>query len=332
MRTPIQLKNDVVTRITSSGKEWLKALDRVDSRPISVWHYTSLRSFESIIRTKKIRATNISFLNDSQEYHLYKQMVLDTIIEFKVKAKGRIATEIDEFVRLYPQHPSTTFPQHFVACFSEAEESSAQWIAYGGGEGGVAIQFDVARMTAQMHRPGFSFFPVIYSATAQKKVLYPIFEWAIQELSKLELEYNNKLNDSDYGYWFGAFHYALDSLAPYFKDQAFCDEREWRFVCRDQKLSDVEFVARESFFSYYTDIDLSEEVKNSKTDEELKRLAIYNKDKFSAPSEVLPITGVVVGPGRMASETRQAIELFLIKNGYAGVPVTLSRVPYRIAR
>jgi hypothetical protein len=50
----------------------------------------------------------------------------------------------------------------------------------------------------------------------------------------------------------------------------------------------------------------------------------------SGTAKLLPLTRVYVGPGPNQRVSQVSVGDLLLKHGYAGVPIELSKVPYRV--
>src|SRR5262249_32104877 len=106
----------------------------------------------------------------------------------------------------------------------------------------------------------------------------------------------------------------LSAWAVRCKHPSFSEEREWRIVTfggsgatqRYEELSAIEFrVSNELLVPYVRLIPRS--------------------------GERLPIVGVICGPGKSHQQlVRKSVEILLEKNGYSGVPVTVSDTPARL--
>jgi hypothetical protein len=110
-----------------------------NEQPKTLYHYTSIDSFKSIMNERKIRATRYDQLNDTSEIQIGIQRLLETIENLQVaeadgEYKGLLLAGIQSFLRSSPL-------EIYVLSFSAAADSLGQWRAYSP-NGGVAIGFD----------------------------------------------------------------------------------------------------------------------------------------------------------------------------------------------
>lgn len=98
---------------------------------------------------------------------------------------------------------------------------------------------------------------------------------------------------------------AICRLLPQFKHFGFREEREWRFVVQMEAAPDsLQFRVRGSV------------------------LVPYLKIGPGGPG-ILPITRLIVGPGKNQEVTERSLRLLLAQHGYGAVKVESSRVPFR---
>jgi hypothetical protein len=116
------------------------AFNPVPSGPL--YHYTSGNGLIEIIKSGELWSTQVACLNDSSEM-LYPIELLRTKV--KEKRAARITSEVEfllERIDVGLTELQMNTEGRFLACFSEDGDDLSQWRAYGGGEGGYAIQFD----------------------------------------------------------------------------------------------------------------------------------------------------------------------------------------------
>jgi hypothetical protein len=107
-----------------------------------LYHYTAGSGLIEIIKSGELWSTRAACLNDSSEMlypiELLRRKVRERLESSVTREIGFLLKELD--ARLIEPTMGTRGP--FVACFSEDGDDLSQWRAYGGGEGGYAIQFD----------------------------------------------------------------------------------------------------------------------------------------------------------------------------------------------
>jgi hypothetical protein len=107
-----------------------------------LYHYTTGNGLIEIIKSGELWATQVACLNDSSEL-LYPIELLQSKI--CTKSKSPISLEERFLLKQIQDGLSAATIDtegRFLACFSEDGDDLSQWRAYGGGEGGYAIEFD----------------------------------------------------------------------------------------------------------------------------------------------------------------------------------------------
>lgn len=126
------------------------AFNPVPTSPL--YHYTTGNGLIEIIKSGELWSTQVACLNDSSEL-LYPIEFLRTKVREKLKSS--IATEVEFLLKNIDAgltEPKIATEGRFIACFSEDGDDLSQWRAYGGGEGGYAIEFD-AQYLRQLPEP-----------------------------------------------------------------------------------------------------------------------------------------------------------------------------------
>ena len=104
--------------------------------PHTLYHYTSLEALVSIVRSKRLRASSIRFLNDTSELQRFTKDVV-AILHQRIPSLGNVS-EINDLI---VQTKSLLKHSFFVASFSEKSDLLSQWRAYCPSGLGVSIGF-----------------------------------------------------------------------------------------------------------------------------------------------------------------------------------------------
>lgn len=105
----------------------------------SVFHYTSTEVFDKIIEKATFRASNVFYLNDSQEYKNGIE-TLKAMIK-KQHEQGLVFDSLEKIVNNISSSDGKSFPGLYTISFSKEPDSLHQWITYAK-ESGVAIELD----------------------------------------------------------------------------------------------------------------------------------------------------------------------------------------------
>ena len=124
-----------------------------DNRPLGtpLYHYTSLEAMERILRSKKMRASHIAFMNDGSELEYGLEIFKRFLKEKMGRAEGRennlaaaLLVNVDTLL--------TAYAPVFVLCFSEAPNLLSQWQAYTPLGRGVSIGFNHIAVVGRAQR------------------------------------------------------------------------------------------------------------------------------------------------------------------------------------
>ena len=207
-----------------------------------LWHYTSMDSFDKIVCNHSIRLSPIDRMNDYQE----GRWLWSSMFEKHLKRN----TDKWFFDRARMDDPPD---RRLVYSFSlsAANDRLSQWRAYADSAHGIAIGFELGDLMKRLKPwPDWSVLnspdpattqilvPVQYDEGVQQKVIDELFA----VVSELNADYIALCTNTPPGPHFNRtvgmtfalrsapFYTALQFLEPLFKNPAFCEEKEWRFI------------------------------------------------------------------------------------------------------
>jgi hypothetical protein len=193
-----------------------------------IWHYTTFDAYESITKTGVLRASQIQYLNDEQEFR-HARDVIEGEVFGRLRALGhKVKSDDARSVRsVYDQ------PQHIakcVVCFSHSRDQLSQWRGYGAGVPALAIGFDRKKLdeTARALEHGWKLEECIYSADEKRIAVTPIVEaiatnWPAMTLDGTERR--DAIRQAVFTKWDEYLH-----LAPRLKHAGFQEEKELRLI------------------------------------------------------------------------------------------------------
>ena len=129
--------------------KWLGERVNIDlsQAPEDLWHYTDAYGLQGILQGEKLWATNVRFLNDSQEVWHGVNLALGALSDL---ANSLTKPETKRFLTGLSDPEKAIIPKFlrdsldaFVVCFCENGDLLSQWRAYAGSDsaGGYAIGF-----------------------------------------------------------------------------------------------------------------------------------------------------------------------------------------------
>ncbi|EIY5121373.1 DUF2971 domain-containing protein [Klebsiella quasipneumoniae] len=272
---------------------------------MSIFHYTDLNGLKGIIEGNSLWATNIHFLNDKNEYvHGYRCFrntieYLDDVIN-GVPIKKLLIQAMNNHVHTHNNLEDFKSNNVYSISFCRGNDQLSQWRGYASLQG-VCIEFDEDALIQGIDSDGLSFLHNDVMYTNESSTVEVTDK--INKLFETISQSTTGLDDSFLSYM--RINYLIESNIPFFKNLGFSEEKEFRFVFSPSFMfSEVNFRVGAYGLIPFLDIKMKE---NSK----------------------LPIKKIIIGPSKDRELLEMGINLFLQKNGYAGIPVDFSSVPYR---
>jgi hypothetical protein len=273
-------------------------LGRTPTAP-DLFHYTTASGLMGIVQSKHLWATHIRFLNDSREFRHAIELAQESIREL-ADAERDIGRH-QGLIRL-EQGIAGAGINICVASLTERGDDLGQWRGYG--KGGYALGLSFEHLAARAAEEQWLFGPCLYQRDEQKQImkclLLEVLDLHLAEPEDSEIE---ELRGLHPGYPVALY---LNRYAPFFKDVAFADEREWRLVSRPLSYVGMQMRPGMSTLIPYATFSL---VTNA--------------------ADSLPLKSVRVGPTPDAGLSRQGVEALLIGNRIRECVVESSTIPYR---
>jgi len=277
--------------------------------PETLYHYTTQGGLLGLMKSRKIWATNILFLNDSKEFNHTIQLALE-LLRCDETVIGQDLYKTVEHLFSEPQAPDV-----YVTSLTSMRDQLSQWRAYCPKLGGFNIGFETEKLQQVAGSQGVALVPCNYDLEEQKRIIRHSINITCDTFNqKADTNYNSVGEfDIDSFLKLGGntrLNYGLQLLliAPLFKHPKFIEENEFRFFFYPQKghLKDVCFREGASTIVPYVEIDLAMKA-----------------------TDPIPVTEIVVGPTPNQELSRKSIEKLLERNGIQACHVTLSEIPYR---
>jgi hypothetical protein len=279
--------------------------------PSELWHYTNAEGLIGIVQTGQIWSTQVACVNDTLEQRYFGNLVHESV-------KVRRAQNTDETLSILLRVADEALADrdfssagHFVTCFSEVEDDLGQWRGYGGGECGYAIALrSDGILEALKRRPSALLLPMNYQPIVHAHLVDDVVRMA-------EIYFRAGLSraPNDVETWtrqfLSSFALELDIFACVIKHPKFSGEVERRITTLLQTGEHNELIFRQkrTLLARHLPLDLT--------------LTADGKRR-------LPITRILIGPGPSQQVSKISVGDLLLKFGYGGIPVELSKVPYRV--
>ncbi|WP_296769191.1 DUF2971 domain-containing protein [Thiobacillus sp.] len=165
-------------------------------------------------------------MNDSKEFAHAIELAGSAIRRRRVaQSDDRYSAFCDALIEHLERITGMAF---YVACFSQVEDSLSQWRGYCPTGFGYSIGFDGERLREIVTPQGFSLQQCIYSRREQDEA---VDHWVASTLANLTSSCPSTEEPRSFSEKMaGVFLSEFVKFAPYMKDKAFSDEREWRLV------------------------------------------------------------------------------------------------------
>ena len=313
-------------RLCSNGKYYFpNELDSTDM-PELIYHYTTYKGFESIVSEQRLRLTGNTCLNDPAEYQYAKDITVKRL-EDKWLRENHNNIVITKMIELLNQ-PNAEYPEQFILSFSEKCDDLNQWRCYGDNGFGICFGYRSPAPRENYYR---NFHKLLYDESDQINWI----DFIVEEILKLKLEIPPQRPRV-----VSPFNLDVMQLSGIIlfcmKHHAYKDESEWRFMTDaggKSVFSQECFAHKDKYEVKIYDGGLLQKSKNPQWDIKSTLAPKYKyyfkpaREKFvDNESELLPINEVWLGPCSEIEE-KDVIEL-LSKNGYAGIDVKKSKIPY----
>jgi hypothetical protein len=323
--------------------------------PEKLWHYTSVQGFQGIIGSGNIYATDVRFLNDSEEF-IHARKVADDLVRetpelgdlyFPLRNTLEWALELifgSDFL-----DPNSA--QIFVASFSDSEDDLSQWRGYSHGTYGISIAFDL-----RMFRPpaesdsAVTLAPCVYDDDEKKNLIRRALQYFVKESQikwtdviqeflrkhrsgETKPELDQIMNLTNAAFSGQEYQTQLKTglvearkriirLAGLLKHRAFHHEKEWRLVLPISPNKDKTNLAHPMRFRS-TNGSLIPHIEFP------LGVTTIPQSTGASPTFVLPINDVLLGPGT-SDGAKSAAQAFLESRSVKLIP-RHSDVPYRQA-
>ena len=162
-----------VERLLQTTDSLLQATDSNRPVPPVLYHYTDAQGLYGIAQTKELWATNVSYLNDSQEVHYGHGLAREFIKRFA--PDSRIYNILRRGLGYFASMADPANVDNYVISFCSEPDLLSQWRAYGNNGTGYAIGFstpelmELTRYTGGSH--SLSLFPLVYEKQLQLQLL-----------------------------------------------------------------------------------------------------------------------------------------------------------------
>lgn len=280
----------------------------MDAGAKKLYYYTRTKTMYSILSSGMFWATNILYMNDSEEYVNGLQEIRDILTRYRNLA-FRDAKAVDRLIHVQDPHI-------FTISFCTNQDLLSQWCVYAR-ESGVNLELDLSLLEIDTAKPG-EFFCTRDSKDADEiKVVAPLKpviyftrnamleKISAEQVRKRAAEIVDRLKALGIQDGKDGAEEKISELAAQIKRFEFSAEQEWRLLFNMTEYARE--YDRSPFFYREQDNILKPFIK----------VAVSKKDKATGTRPVpWPVTAVTVGPGYNQDQVFQSLRYFLNFGNY----------------
>lgn len=268
---------------------------------MKIYHYTDLNGLKGIIENNSLWATNLYFLNDSQELLHGMECIKESLPHLADELGERYISLINNAMNNFDLKLSKRI---YNISFCLEPELLSQWRGYASTQG-VCLEFNSDDLIWALdfgdseQQAG----KVIYTEVG---ATFDAKNEAIAFFKKLESVDDNKKRKL-----YEPVHAAnfASRVTPFFKHYSFREEKEFRIaIYKFNHLNEIKFRVNKNGLIPYMEV---------------------NTDKNGVYGGRLPLDKVTIGPSPNADFMQSGIRLLLDANGYRKTEIAQSTTPYR---
>jgi len=207
-------------------------------KDIKLYHYTSGDALLEIIKTRKLWASHISFLNDSNEFKLAFEKI-------RCKSKMELHSNIAKLLDGDEEKEDV-----YVFSLTEKRDNLNMWIKYTDMSPGFCLEFDEEKLKIEFSKENMNLISVFYKEEEHNELLKEI-----RNEVKNEIDIDSDTDSDKYNYYSNLYEKMI-KIAPFIKHNSFEDEEEWRIVIRTKR-ENVNIRKCGMVFKPYYELDIS---------------------------------------------------------------------------
>ncbi len=298
--------------------------------PDTIFHYTTAEGLLGIVKSNRLWASDLLYMNDSTEVEYGRQMIIDVAAAVAGEAKCSMAQMLCKSIDtvLYPV--GLVSGGFYAACFCEEGDLLSQWRGYSGGVGGYALGFrvrDLVMVRASTPERRFVLRPVVYDPSQQRDLIRTFLLEVDAALSEL-LDGEMAEREQDvHGIAYATIQRQMLECMLTMKNPAFKEEREWRLIHHRPGFgmgpeATVDYRPTRSFIVPYVALDITpmgpEVFEHVPAD---VRATVLNHNR-------VPLSTVIVGPTAHPQAAAAAVSTML-RDRHFNAEVVNSKIPIR---
>lgn len=248
----------------------LNNIPDVDANSV-IYHYTSPEGLKGITENECLWATDINYLNDSSELRYIHQITKSIVKSKKDVWNARFCDSVlnycEQMNKRYDMSNRLLFAHKkdvYVISFCLEQDNLSMWKCYTktSNSMGYNIGFCKDQLVDISNAVNITYGKVIYDEYAHKQILN-------KALESFEALYAKQNSDFARAQVMQMVRATLDNLGVFLKHPAFCDEKEFRIILRDNVRIDkggiyeIKYRIKDGVFIPYTEFHFERKVVKS---------------------------------------------------------------------
>lgn len=229
---------------------------------ITLYHYTSIDSLVGIAEANKVWASNVYYLNDSEEI-VYACNLLEEVLGTRLLTDIEDDPEVEFLIQFdsWVGQCKSTANNIFVFSLSEKPSLLSQWRSYTPHGKGVSIGFPSATLNEIAKNSQSRIAKCLYDKTEQIEILNSLIEKLLITFRKERPDNNSTLGNPETRYhsFLERFKGDVLQVLSIIKNQAFQEEQEWRLITKyypSYVVPEIKFRKGASMLVPYVELDL----------------------------------------------------------------------------
>jgi len=211
-----------------------------------IFHYTNASALIQIVRTRKLWATQIEYMNDSREGSLAKQHLRNILPSYN----------LDEYVNKVFDRFLSIGRQAYITAFSPRYDNLSLYRTYGPSHGGYCIGFGKSYLT---EIPLLNLIDCEYSLDTQRESIHLFIKEMISTIDKHRADFDLPIDNALHIERNYTFFDRLSNLSVSHKSAEFVTEEEVRLVSNNWSGRDLRVSSLGHVIIPYVEIDLPNE-------------------------------------------------------------------------
>jgi Protein of unknown function (DUF2971) len=285
--------------------------------PNLLYHYTTADGLIGIINSRKMWASNISYLNDSSELSYASGLVRAVLFNKKDHTDSEVLREFIDRAE-FTFNEFDWLSDVYITCFCEDGDLLSQWRGYGAMGGGYAIGFEAKLLedcTPLREASTLRLRRAMYDENVQVDFIKTTINETCDLLLRIVnaiIPYNVRAIRDVIARFCGFLWDALSEFLFCFKHPTFAEEKEWRLAYKTSDYTYVDLVkfrgSRGSIIPYIElDLSLTHQTETTR----------------------LPINNIIHGPTLNPLLTEKSLRLLLMNKCVPLPEISSSSVPFR---